>query len=204
MEPINVLCLHGCRQNADDFRKHLKDFCKISKNAKINLFFIDGPFNHQIRGKTWVIREKEQNDEWLPDFYDPAKYQMSIDIIIDNIITHNCTVLLGFSEGACMIDTFLRTQHKILSKLTHCVLMNGTSFPNAPIEINSAISLDILSVISENDMIVKISDKPIYDSTFKESILHHDKGHNIPRIREQRIIIAFICGSDQLIPYYSH
>lgn len=203
LEMINVLCLHGCCQSADDFSKHLKDFIKISRSAKIKLFFLDAPFKHPIRGKTWVIRDDTQSDEYLPDFSDTSKYQLSMDIIIEHIVRNDITCLLGFSEGACMIDTLLRVNHPSMSQITRYVLMNGTSFTNVPTTITSQ-NIHIMSIVSENDTIVKISDKPTYDSSINEIVLHHDRGHNIPRTKEQRIIIGFICGFDNVTPFYIH
>ena len=200
---INVLCLHGCRQSDEDFRNHNKDLIRIAKSAGIRLHFISAPYDHEIRGKSFINRDPGMPDEFLPEFSDLSRYDRSLEIIYDFIIRNDITCLLGFSEGACIIDTILRTKNQILTKITRCVLMNGTSFGNVPSEIaNNDIS--ILSVISENDAIVTVAQKPIYDPSVKELVLRHDRGHNIPRTKEQRIIIGFISGSDNLEPFYSH
>jgi len=55
----NVLCLHGCCQNAKMFTDLLNNFTKLCKNDKIKFYFMQGKYEHPAGGYTWYNKPLE-------------------------------------------------------------------------------------------------------------------------------------------------
>ena len=195
---INVLCLHGTCQSADAFSGHMKEFLKFARQAKLRPHYITAPFIHPDRGHQWVARKAGDHD-YLPSFDNVGEYIYSLDMIITYIKDHNISVLLGFSEGACMIDTLMRTMHDCLTQIKSVILCSGMSFSNSPLFVPRHIR--VLNVISTADNIVPFECKPVYEEEVFELILSHDKGHNMPRNHEMRIMINFALGNNECVPF---
>ena len=187
---INILCLHGCNQNVDMFRGLLKSTMEIAttygknKNLTFNFHFTEGKYDHPIGGKTWYNKPLEVekignipfNDDLVSDTLD------DINKLIDDL---NINVLLGFSQGGNVVDTYLvnRTNDKIKC----AVIFSGYDLvdPN-----RKEINLPVMNVCSDNDTIVPSKYMPIYPNML---IKKHDKGHKLPTSKPfVREIIEFI------------
>jgi predicted esterase len=195
-----MLCLHGCRQTGDSLQTHCKDLIRFSKQSRIKLIFYTAPYRHPERGNTWIDRPPELSDEYLPSIESKSEYIMSLKSIIEIIKNENVTILLGFSEGACVIDALIRMFHAECESIERVVLLSGCSFPGFE-SMSIPFHIAVLNVFSDEDIIVKSSDRPKFPSNITVFELQHHKGHNIPQAHEMRIIINFVLGNNELVPW---
>jgi len=164
---MNILCLHGCRQTGDIFRKLLKFF---TRDTIHNYFFVDAPYEHSEKGKMWFKRELLISEIGIIT-HDLVGIDNTI-MQINNVITqNNINMLLGFSQGANIVDTYLQlTNDKRIKK---AILISGYSFPN----IKRTFDIPVIIVNSTVDDIVNPKYTPVYPNSTKYI---HDKGHKIP------------------------
>lgn len=181
----NVLCLHGCCQSKEIFINLLNNFTKICKNDKITFYFIQGKYEHPSRGYTWYNIPLELDDIGICDYDDDLVYECLNDIEIA-IKTNNINVLLGFSQGGNVVDTFI--QHREHSQIKRAIIMSSYSL-NEPTR-KTIDDVEILNVISECDEIVK---HDLFPKNYTKSlVIKHDKGHKIPGSPTMRQIRNFI------------
>jgi predicted esterase len=104
-------------------------------------------------------------------------------------------VLLGFSQGANVVDTYLT--HRPAHSVKRAVIMSGYSLEGTletPIE--APIDIQMLGVISEQDEVVLSTLNPS-GNYVKSDVLFHDKGHKIPTRNPQiRKILVFMEKGD--------
>ena len=193
MKVINILCLHGCNQTEKMFQDLMKPmiqlantFCK-SKECKMIWHFVEAKYDHSLGGKTWY--NVELNVEQI------GSIQMCLEMVnptlddIDKIIKNLAIdVLLGFSQGGNVVDTYLTNKYNSLDCLIKCaVIFSGYDLidPN-----RKKIEIPVLNVCSDSDEIVKPIYMPIYPNM---TIMKHEKGHKLPTSKPfVREIIQFI------------
>jgi len=120
---INVLCLHGCCQSEEVFRSYLKNMMRICKK-EMNFFFMEGRFDHPDGGKTWYPKPLVVKDIGNIE-YTPELVGDTLDLVHDFIITNNITVLLGFSQGGNLVDTYLNYKHPDNKPIVKAVILSG-------------------------------------------------------------------------------
>ena len=172
-DPAKVLCLHGCNQTKESFQNYMKHIVKMGEiKHNLEFIFIDAKYDHPKGGKTWYNQPLNIEDIGVAKY----NYDLTNDALIDlsNIIAAlQPTVLLGFSQGANVVDTFMsHCDHLSVKKV---VLLNGYSLIEDPIVIES----NCLSVVSDYDTIVPSKLDPVVKYTTRETI-KHNKGHVLP------------------------
>ena len=190
--PVNVLCLHGCNQTQAMFEGLLKNFMKLGeKQYNLKFHFTEAKYDHPVGGKTWY--NKPLNVPEIGSI--PYDHDLVIDTLTDIseiIKKENINVLLGFSQGANVVDTFL--SHMNLEDhptIKRAVLFSGYSLVD---ENRKDINVPALTIISEIDDIVPHKFNP---TGYKEmQVLKHDKGHKLPTQNPQ---IRQICNFMQKI-----
>jgi predicted esterase len=170
---VNVLCLHGCNQTQEMFEGLMKNYVRLGeKQYGLKFHFIEAKHNHPQGGKTWYNKPLDVSQIGQIQ-YDPELVNDTLDDIAKEIDEKQINVLLGFSQGANVVDTFL--QYREHPNIKCAVIMSGYSLvdPN-----RKETELPILTVTSESDEIVshKLSPTDYTEINF----LRHDKGHKLP------------------------
>lgn len=163
---MNILCLHGCRQNKKIFKQLMEVFITKSENT---FFFIDGLYNHSQQGKMWYRRELQLKDIGKM-IHDPSLTMKTIDQINDEITKNNIDMMIGFSQGANVIDTYLQLTHD--DRIKRAILMSGYSF----VGISRNCITPVITICSETDDIVDPKYNPYFINS--ENIVHN-KGHKM-------------------------
>ena len=183
---INVLCLHGCNQTQEMFQRLMKNYIRLGeKQYNLKFHFTEAKYDHPLGGKTWYnkplnvsdIGSIEYNEKLVSDILD------DIAILIEE---NNINVLLGFSQGANVVDTFLTYRPGLVER---AIIMSGYSLVDPDRKISNT---PVMIVSSEQDTVVPCKLNPQYEKT---STLVHDKGHKLPTRNTQiREICTFARG----------
>lgn len=183
---VNVLCLHGCNQTQEMFEGLLKNFIKFGeKQYNLKFHFTEAKYDHPLGGKTWYNRPLNVAEIGsIP--YDAALVSDTLDDIKQIIQKENIHVLLGFSQGANVVDTYLA--YRDSANIKCAVLLSGYSLVDAN---RQPVDVPVLTVISESDDIVPAKFNP---TGYKENqVINHDKGHKLPTQNPQiRQICTFM------------
>jgi predicted esterase len=187
---VNILCLHGCNQTSDMFKGLLKSTIEIantyskSNNVTFNWHFTEGKYDHPIGGKTWYNKPLEVREIGSIPF-DNDLVTDTLDNINKLIDDLNINVLLGFSQGGNVVDTFLvnRTNDKIKCG----VIFSGYDLLS---ENRQSVDIPIMAICSDSDQIVPSKFTPVYPNIV---VKKHDKGHKLPTSKPfVREIIEFM------------
>ena len=185
---FKVLCLHGCRQSKSVFQSLLRPYIKLGK-PDIEFIFLEATHDAPMKGKSWYSKNLELEDvgRVAAEAY---QIEETMDEIENCIIEERINVLLGFSQGANVVDTFLRYRYASESPydIERAVLMSGYSFKDEDIK---SLDVPVLTIASLNDELVPFKHNP---SAYKSRLeLLHDKGHKVPtRMSTVRSILSFI------------
>ena len=182
-QPCKVLCLHGNRQSKEIFENVLtntllrayKRYHKDTTNPNIMEWqFMEAPFPHSETGRTWYNKELTLSDIGYMSFSEDLTCD-TLNMLDTYIKTHEIDILVGFSQGGNVVDTYLRHRPNTIKC---AVLFSGysliTSIP--PVYPHTSI----LNVVSEQDNIVPVTFIPEFPKHQFTNTIYHDKGHKIP------------------------
>ncbi len=117
----------------------------------------------------------------------------TLDDIDKLIIDNDITVLLGFSQGANVVDTYL--SHREHAGIKCAVIMSGYSLVDPGRK--DKVDVPVLGVVSEADDVVPHDLNPIdYVST---KVLTHNKGHKLPTSNPQIREICVFMQKDGIV-----
>lgn len=172
---VNVLCLHGCNQTETMFRDLMKNFIKLGeKQYGIKFHFTEAKYDHPLGGKTWYKVPLH-----VPDIgtiaYSEDLVKDTMDDIRELIHKNNITVLLGFSQGANVVDTYLAYFNND-NLIKRAVILSGYSLVDN--NRNPSINVSVLGVVSDSDTVVSSNLNPTGYKT--SQVIKHDKGHKLP------------------------
>jgi predicted esterase len=157
-DKIRVLCFHGYGQNAALFKQLMKEFERKGAQCMPPLEF------HYIQGD-YPVPGKENGYMWFDQVVEPGmigriRYEESLvkkDCmrIIKYIRENEITALMGYSQGANVVDTLLR--YFLVPEIEHAVMIAGCSFckdeecmlRKFPMETDTAKILHVLSISDE-------------------------------------------------------
>lgn len=187
---INILCLHGCNQTKEMFEGLTKQMREIamtlskSKSHDIRFHYIEAQYDHSLGGKTWYNVELDVSKigtiELDHEMVDPTLNM--IENVIENL---NIEVLLGFSQGGNVVDTYLMNKQ---NKIKCAVIFSGYNLVDP--QRNNKCETPVLNVYSDQDTIVPAKFMPQYKNMEVKS---HDKGHKLPTSKPYvREIIEYI------------
>lgn len=171
--PIRVLCLHGCNQTEAMFRQLMKNYIKLGeKQYNLKFHFIEAKYDHPDGGKTWYNKALDVTEIGSIK-YDEELVNDTLNDIDELIKSYGISVLLGFSQGANVVDTYL--SHRDHSRIKCAVIMSSYSLVDPERE---EVDVPVLGVVSEEDEVVPHHLNP---TDYVESrVLKHDKGHKLP------------------------
>ncbi|XP_026390030.1 esterase OVCA2-like [Papaver somniferum] len=195
------LCLHGMRTSAKIFKEQIFKRWPDSILENIDLVFIDAPFpslddKPTIRGFVGI------DDLFDPPYYDWFQFDQefmeykNLDECIDYI--QDCMLklghfdgLMGFSQGGIFSATLPALQKKGLAlnkvpQIRNVMIIGGATFlcpvmaekAHPPGNKNSCKSLHFLG---ETD-ILKERGMKLLESFVNPYVIHHPRGHTIPRL----------------------
>jgi predicted esterase len=170
--PINVLCLHGCNQTQEMFEGLLKHYIRLGeKQYNLKFHFTEAKYDHPLGGKTWY-KTPLNVSEIGSIAYNKDLVDSTLDDINEIITSKNIQVLLGFSQGANVVDTFLAYRN---NNIISAVLLSGYSLVD---DGRKQVLTPVLNVVSDADTIVP---SRLYPTGYIENrVLKHDKGHKLP------------------------
>lgn len=152
----------------------MKNIVKLGeKQYGLKFHFAEAKYDHPQGGKTWYNKPLDVSQIGrIP--YDEALVSDALDDIAKIVETNQIHVLLGFSQGGNVVDTFL--QYRPHASIRCAVILSGYSLVDAARKTIDGVSL--LNIVSEADTIVPhILAPQDYKSV---QTIRHDKGHKIP------------------------
>lgn len=191
---LRFLCLHGFRTSAEIFNKQVTGKWPESVLDKLDLVFVNAPF--PCRGKSDVqgIFDPPYY-EWFQfnkEFNEYENFDECLAYIEDCLIKHGpFDGLLGFSQGAILSAALPGLQAKGMAltnvpKIKLLIIIGGAKLKN-PSLAEKAYSLPIqcpsVHFLGENDFL-KPYGTLLLESFVKPLVIHHPKGHTIPRFDE--------------------
>lgn len=187
---MRVLCLHGCRQTVDVFSRVLRKFKSLGEKMGIEFFFLEADYDHPERGKMWFddTLVLEDIDKLELKNINVSKVMEKVDSIVKE---KNINVLLGFSQGANVVDTFISQKTKLQepTSIEKVILFSGYSFID-PERVD--IPVKCLQIGDETGDVFVPFEYSSKNYTNLE-ILTHSRGHKIPTQAEDvRRILKFI------------
>ena len=204
---INVLCLHGYGQDKTVFQQAMRRYLNRAKHDGVRYLFVEAPHDHIHGGKQWLDQylalpvrredltysergctESMESMDLIDQFialYNAHKYTQVLDAMARHIDRYNINVLLGFSQGANVIDTFL--SHRDAPRIQCAVLMSGYSCVDVDRRV---IQIPVLAVTSPNDT---VTPSALQTPTEHMAVIEHNEGHLVSKGRSiVRQVIAFI------------
>ena len=186
---ITMGCLHGCNQTASMFQNLLKQFNEKAGKSNIRLVFLEAQYDHPLGGKTWYSIPLDVQDIGTAPL-DLEQAAPTMELVDKFVAEHGVQVLLGFSQGANVVDTWfaLRPDQQ---QVKTAVLLSGYSFVNTESMTRSCRAC--LNVTSSSDQVVKAIFAPTVGYPNVVAAEVHDKGHKIPTSKPQlQRIVDFI------------
>jgi len=192
---INVLCLHGCNQTQKMFTDLMKPIIQLAttyckdKEYIISWHFIEANYDHSLGGKTWYNVELDVSKigQITMDHNMTDQTLNELDTTIKNL---KIDVLLGFSQGGNVVDTYLVNKENTIKC---AVIFSGYNLIDPD---RKQVDLPVINVCSDIDEIVKPEFMPLYKNMI---VMRHEKGHKLPTSKPfVRQIIEFIYKNSTL------
>jgi predicted esterase len=180
-EKLNVLCLHGFRQNSKKMQKAMKGL-KVHEFG--NVICLNGCYevadDAELRG-WWELTTKEMINV-------PHIYNGDFIDYLGNSITVQPDVAIGFSQGAVALTILLA--NGMLPKCKKAILISGSMVMDERYACSEIIDIPSLHIIGNAD---PICPKELSESLAKlynnAKLFYHDKGHVIPTKAEARTAV---------------
>ncbi|CAN0877308.1 Esterase AGAP003155 [Linum grandiflorum] len=192
------LCLHGFRTSAEILKKQLNTKWPQSVLQQLDLVYVDAP--HPSEGKSEVegIFDPPYY-EWFQfnkEFTEYRNFDECLAYIEELMIKHApIDGLLGFSQGAILSAGLPGLQAKGLAltkvpKIKFLIIVGGAKFKAPSVAENayaSPVECPSLHFLGELDFL-KPYGKELLESCSDAVVVHHPKGHTIPRIDEKGMV----------------
>ncbi|KAL5102574.1 hypothetical protein RYX36_006901 [Vicia faba] len=192
------LCLHGFRTSGEIMKKQIH---KWPQNVldKLDLVFVDAPFPCTGKSDVEGIFDPPYY-EWFQfnkEFTEYTKFDECLQFIEDYMIKHGpFDGLLGFSQGAILSGALPGLQEKGVAlrkvpKVKFLIIIGGAKFLEPSLvekAYSSKIGCPSLHFIGENDFL-KQHGKELIESCVEPVVIHHPKGHTVPRLDDKSLNI---------------
>jgi len=186
-------CLHGCCQNNEMFKSCLKNMLSIASKEnkkagydKFTFHFLEADYDHPDGGKTWYSKVLDVNDIKVGIPYDPTFVIPTLKKVDEFVNKNNINVLLGFSQGGNVVDSYARYMENEISTI---IILSGYSFVNPEAK---QVDVNFIDIFSDCDDIVPSDKHPTNYNSNKTTIIKHDKGHKVPGNPIIRKILSLI------------
>ncbi|XP_056168375.1 uncharacterized protein LOC130134495 [Syzygium oleosum] len=203
-EKPRILCLHGFRTSAKILETQIHKWPE-SVLEKLDLVYLDAPYPSTGRSGVEGIFDPPYF-EWFQanqDFTEYENFEECIAFIEDFMVKNGpFDGLLGFSQGAILAAALpgMQGEGLVLTKvpkiqfliLISGAKLGGSKFSAPPLAANAfspPVKCPSLHVIGENDF-QKPESIALLDSFVDPIVIHHPKGHTIPRLDDQSLEIV--------------
>ncbi|KAF2283922.1 hypothetical protein GH714_017269 [Hevea brasiliensis] len=198
-----ILCLHGFRTSASILQKLIARWPETVLQ-KLDLHFLDGPFPAQGKSDVEGIFYPPYY-EWYQsnqDFTEYRNFEECVAYMEDYMINHGpFDGLLGFSQGAFLSAAVPGMQAQGVAftrvpKIKFLVIISGSKFGGykfrqpklAANAFSSPIECPSLHIIGEKDFL-KPGGIDLLESFVNPVVIHHPKGHIIPRLGQSIVFM---------------
>ncbi|KAJ0940069.1 putative dihydrofolate reductase [Helianthus annuus] len=193
-----ILCLHGFRTSGEILKTQLKKWPE-SVLQKLDLFFPDAPFPCNGKSEVEGIFDPPYY-EWfqiivlrsVSEFTDYENFDECLEYIEECMIKHApIDGLLGFSQGAILSAALPGLQAKGIAltkvpKIKFLMIISGAQLKNeswAEKAYSIPIQCPSLHFLGDNDFLKPYGNE-LLKSVENPTVIHHPKGHTIPRLDE--------------------
>ncbi|XWS23948.1 hypothetical protein CRYUN_Cryun28dG0059500 [Craigia yunnanensis] len=189
------LCLHGFRTSGAILQKQIETKWHRSVLEKIDLVYPDAPFTAQGKSDVEGIFDPPYY-EWFQfnkEFTSYTNFDECLAYIEDIIIKQGpFDGLLGFSQGAILSAGLPGLQAKgvgltKVAKIKFLIIIGGAKFRSESVAekaYSSPIQCPSLHFLGETDFL-KPYGLELLESCVDPVVIHHPKGHTIPRFDEK-------------------
>ncbi|WCJ35690.1 hypothetical protein M5689_016933 [Euphorbia peplus] len=198
------LCLHGFRTSGEILKKQLYTKWPESVFQKIDLVFANGAYPSQGKSEVDGIFDPPYY-EWFQfnkEFTEYTNFEKCLDYIEDIMIEQGpFDGLLGFSQGAILSAALPGLQAKgvcltRVPKIQFLIIIGGAKFRAPSVAENaysSTIQCPSLHFLGEMDYL-RTYGKELLESFVEPVVIHHPKGHTIPRLDEtsEQSVLSFM------------
>ncbi|XP_047307022.1 uncharacterized hydrolase C22A12.06c-like [Impatiens glandulifera] len=206
-----ILCLHGFRTSGEILKTQILRRWPESVIDKMDLVFPDAPYPSQGKSEVEGIFDPPYY-EWFQfnkEFTDYTNFEECLAYIEDYMVNHGpFDGLLGFSQGAILSAALPGLQAKGMAltkveKMKFLIIIGGAKLLNASIAdvaYSSPIQCPSLHFLGEKDFL-KPHGTVLLESCIDPVLIHHPKGHTIPRIDEDNlpVMLSFIEKIQKLV-----
>lgn len=204
------LCLHGFRTSGQILKKQV-DKWPESVRQKLDLVFVDAPIPSQGKSDVEGIFDPPYY-EWFQfnqEFTTYTNFDECLEYIEECMIKHGpIDGLLGFSQGAILSAALpgLQTQGIALTKVPKVkflIIIGGAKLKAeswAGKAYASPIECPSVHFLGKDDFL-KPHGEDLLKSVVEPFVIHHPKGHTVPRIDEQALptMLSFIDKIQKMI-----
>lgn len=198
------LCLHGFRTSGQILKKQVFDKWPTQVVEKLDLVFVDAPFPCQGKSEVEGIFDPPYY-EWFQfnkEFTEYQNFDKCLAYIEECMIKHGpFDGLLGFSQGAILSGALPGLQEKGVAltkvpKIKYLIIIGGAQFKNESVAekaYSSSITCPSVHFLGEQDYLKKYGIE-LLESYVDPVVIHHPKGHTIPRFDEKGLetMLSFI------------
>lgn len=206
------LCLHGFRTSGAILKKQMETKWPQSVLEKIDLVYPDAPFPAQGKSDVEGIFDPPYY-EWFQfnkGFTSYTNFDECLAYIEDIVIKQGpFDGLLGFSQGAILSAGLPGLQAKGVAltkvpKIKFLIIIGGAKFKSESVAekaYSSPIQCQSLHFLGETDFL-KPYGLELLESCVDPVVIHHPKGHTIPRFDEKGLetMLSFLERIEKMLP----
>ncbi|KAK9743416.1 hypothetical protein RND81_03G237500 [Saponaria officinalis] len=193
-----LLCLHGFRTSGEIMKKQIQKW-DDSILQKLDLVFVDGPSPAEGKSNVEGIFDPPYF-EWFQTNHDQTVYknfEKCLDYVEDYMIKHGpFDGLLGFSQGAYLSAALpgLQAQGvalKKVPKIKFLIIVSGAKMKDiiwAKPAYATPIQCPSLHFLGKEDFLKPFGEE-LLECCINPLIIHHPKGHTVPRLDDQALEI---------------
>lgn len=186
-------CLHGCCQTIEIIKLYLTNMLSIAEKEnkkagydKFTFHFLEADHPHDDGGKTWYSKMLNVDDIKVGIPYDPTYVLPTLKKVDEFVKKYNINVLLGFSQGGNVVDSYVRYMENDISSV---IIISGYSFVDPE---SKPVNVNFIDVFSDEDDVVPSDMHPTNYVADRITIIKHEKGHRIPGNPVIRKILSLI------------
>ncbi|XP_009138021.1 esterase CG5412 [Brassica rapa] len=204
------LCLHGFRTSGEIMKIQLHKWPQ-SVLDRLDLVFLDAPFPCQGKSDVEGIFDPPYY-EWFQfnkEFNEYTNFEKCLEYLEDRMIELGpFDGLIGFSQGAILSGGLPGLQAKGIAlqkvpKIKFIIIIGGAMFKSTKVAkdaYSSTMDIPSLHFLGETDFL-KPYGTELIDSFENPVVVHHPKGHTVPRLDEKSLekVTAFIDTLEHLL-----
>ncbi|KAF3531131.1 hypothetical protein DY000_02038177 [Brassica cretica] len=204
------LCLHGFRTSGEIMKIQLHKWPQ-SVIDRLDLVFLDAPFPCQGKSDVEGIFDPPYY-EWFQfnkEFNEYTNFEKCLEYLEDRQIELGpFDGLIGFSQGAILSGGLPGLQAKGIAlqkvpKIKFIIIIGGAMFKSTNVAkdaYSSTMDIPSLHFLGETDFL-KPYGTELIDSFENPVVVHHPKGHTVPRLDEKSLekVTAFIDTLEHLL-----